>query len=159
MGVQFGSCSEPTNKINRAYTLGGANTFAPYGSVDVINPVIIVGESAVSPTNNVMYISDYGRYYNITGIQFDGKRAIVSGAVDVARTYAGNIYSTQYVSRSSTGYHLDIPDNLLPIAVGEIPKVVQFGDPVSTSTTGYVIGLTKCKNINRKAIQQMQIVE
>lgn len=140
MGVQFGTCNDPTNKINRTYSLGGANTFAPYGSVDVINPVIIVSSGAVSSTDSVMYISDYARYYNITGIQYDGKRAIVTGAVDVAKTYADAFYTSQFVTRSQSGYNKNLPDtNLSECKPRTIVNAISNG-----STFGNVTGSSRC---------------
>ena len=145
MSVYFGTCSEPVKKVGRACSLGSAVSFAPYGTVDILNPTIIVNSGAVSPSSSVMYISDYGRYYNITATQYDGKKAIVTGLVDVYATYPEVFYTTQFVTRSASPSHYD---KNIPIDISLPAKpcltITPIGNGIGNVTEGsdcYMIGV------------------
>ena len=143
MSVYFGTCSEPVKKVGRAYSLGSAVSFAPYGTVDILNPTIIVNSGAVSPSSSVMYISDYGRYYNITATQYDGKKAIVTGLIDVYATYPEAFYTTQFVTRSASGYDKKIPVDI-STPIKPIVEIYPFGNGLGNVTEGtdcYMIGV------------------
>lgn len=65
---------------------------------------------------NYAYISTFGRYYWVTGIEYMDGRWLISLSVDVLATYKTQIgSSSQYVVRSASARDGDITDNAYPL--------------------------------------------
>lgn len=107
------------NVINKAL---GASMFTAAGAfrddIDVLNPSFSLSDISGADIEiikdcNYMYISEFGRYYYITGktISYNDE-IILSGKVDVLRTYAADILSlSAIVERNSTNYNNYLVDH------------------------------------------------
>lgn len=102
-------------------TLGNAITSAtcsPYGTVDIVAPVLELDYNANVLECNYCYISDFNRYYFINDISVSpANKMIVSCSVDVLKTYSGSIGNLKAcITRSeSIGGPTYIIDDRLPI--------------------------------------------
>ena len=82
----------------------------------IINPVLIFERANVGHTYNYVYISDFGRYYFVDDIVYDGARIYYHCSVDVLATYKSTIgNSTQYVLRAAHTYNEYVIDNYYPV--------------------------------------------
>lgn len=80
--------------------------------MDILNPVLELAFDASILSKNYMYIQDLGRYYFITNIQIDGPRIIITGHVDVLKTYSTAIKSGNCTATRSNYKNKNIPETL-----------------------------------------------
>ena len=75
-----------------------------------------IGQAGNPSAYNYAKIDDFNRYYFITDWTWSGRLWVATLDVDVMGTYRTNILnSTQYVTRSATGYNLKAPENRYPV--------------------------------------------
>ena len=112
VSVQFGTCSDASNVINKTATLGTAKSCELKQPCSVEGPIFIVQSSSVSETDNYAYCSDFGRYYFITDItELTGNRKAVSCQVDALKSFATDILALEVnVNRSESASFSDIAD-------------------------------------------------
>lgn len=89
-----------------------------YGTCDLLYPTLIMGYSAELAGKNYFYVSDWSRYYGIRSMTLDSAgRCIVSGAVDVLKTYDADIRSC--IGRATRCRDASfVPDPSAPIIPG-----------------------------------------
>lgn len=92
MTVKFGTTSSPTNKINKAVSLGSDVSCTVKQPVSVTTPYFIVNSSNVNLTDNYARCETYGRYYYITNIEeLPGGRRGVQCATDALMSFKSAI--------------------------------------------------------------------
>ena len=108
----------------------------------ILDPVIeIEGLDQYLDTINYAHISDFGRYYFITGIE-----SIVTGLwrvsfhVDVLYTYRAAIkQNSAIIERNEREYDLKLNDGLFKTT--QNPRIAQFTFPAGFSTWDYVLAI------------------
>lgn len=93
----------------------------PTEGCTILNPRLILGYTSDISMSNYMYISEWGRFYFIENVTVQpGNMCIITGSVDVLKTYAAAIRRcTATVVRSeSVGAPTMYPDDKLPIIPG-----------------------------------------
>lgn len=105
--------------VNKTLTaVGNAISATAKGSFSIISPTLILDYTGTMTGVNYFYISDFGRYYYITDISLDiGGRIVLSGAIDVLKTYSNSILNTTatVIRSESVGKPTMVPDSKLPI--------------------------------------------
>lgn len=81
-------------------------------NLDVLNPVIELDFDSSILSKNYMYISDLGRYYFITDIQIINHTIVITGHVDVLKTYSAQIRAGQCTAIRSNFKNKNIPESL-----------------------------------------------
>lgn len=109
----------------------------------VINPVLIFERANVGHTYNYIYIPDFGRYYFVRDIVYDGARIFYYCNVDVLASYKTAIgTSSHYVTRSASQYNGLIVDNLYPITQEvEMERVALWNVEFPDTIKMYVLGI------------------
>lgn len=137
--------TDDTRTINKTTTTIKNIQALPTEPTNVLTPSLIVERDNIIMAANYMYIPDFMRYYYITGVTIiKGNRLIISGKVDVLKTYAAQLQNCDcIVTRSeSIGTPSQIPDNNLPIDPNreEIKSIIFDRDPFNIDT----INTAKC---------------
>lgn len=96
MQIKLYKCMDDNDHIYKNLSNELVLTGSLRSSCDVLNPVIEVEHNASIFSNhiNYAYIPDFGRYYYIIGIRVDGKVDALQMHVDVLKTYAHDILSS-----------------------------------------------------------------
>lgn len=82
----------------------------------IINPTLIFERANIGHTYNYVYIADFGRYYFVNDIVYDGARIFYYCSVDVLATYKSTIgNATAYVLRAAHTYNEYVIDNYYPV--------------------------------------------
>ena len=119
MTVTLYKTSDDPRVVNKTLTaVGNTISATAKGNFSIISPTLILDYTGSMTGVNYFYITDFGRYYYITDISLDiGGRIVISGAIDVLKTYATGIgNATATVIRSeSVGKPTMIPDSKLPV--------------------------------------------
>jgi hypothetical protein len=121
-------------------TVAAALPCSPYEGCTVLNPRIILSYTSDISLANYMYILQLGRFYYIENVTLQpGGMCIVSGSVDVLRTYAQGIRNcTATVVRSeSIGAPTMYPDDKLPIIPGK-KSIISSVMPNSLHGSGWL---------------------
>lgn len=88
----------------------------------IINPVLIFERANVSHTYNYVYISDFGRYYFVRDVVYNGAQIYYYCNVDVLASYKSTIgASSQYVLRSAAVNNEYVIDNYYPVTTHTMP--------------------------------------
>lgn len=143
MGVTatFCTCSDPRNVVDKTFATVVSKSCTIVYPCDVLRPTLKV-LGGVIDANAVTGI--FGRNYWITGQTLDNGINYVSLVVDALSSWKSSILNTnQYVARSETDYNLMIPDNLLPVAVDNIPQVKQSTNKIGGKTEMFIVGISK----------------
>lgn len=81
----------------------------------IINPVLIFERANVGHSYNYVYIADFGRYYFVDDIVYDGARIFYYCSVDVLASYKSTIGgASAYVLRSAYTYNEYVIDQFYP---------------------------------------------
>lgn len=110
----------------------------PTSTIDVLNPVIIIGYNESYLNANYCYLTLLNRYYYITSTALEiGKRIILNCAIDVLHTYSSQIRNciACVVRNEGIGKPTYVPDNQLPIHPSE-QEVTSIRFSESPFTTG-----------------------
>lgn len=113
----------------------------PTEGCTVLNPRIILSYTSNISLANYMYILEFGRFYYIENVSVQpGKIAIISGSVDVLRTYSAAIKRCKgtILRSESVGAPTMYPDDKLPIIPGR--KVITSS---ALPNTLHTVGIMK----------------
>lgn len=140
MIVNLLKTTDDTRKINKTTTPVINIQALPTEPTNILTPALIVERYNSIMTANYMYIPDFARYYYITNFtMITGNRIIISGKVDVLKTYAEQLQNCGcIVTRSeSIGTPSQIPDSNLPIDPNreEIKSIIFDKDPFNIDAT------------------------
>lgn len=102
------------NPIVLNKTLGTATdkTCTIKDNLNVTDPVIELDFDSSILSKNYMYISDLGRYYFIRNIEIINHVIVITGHVDVLKTYGSQIRSGNCTATRSNFYNKNIPESL-----------------------------------------------
>ena len=136
--VTFATANEPKNKVTKNPVIVTSRTVTLVEPCEILNPTIITYGSYI----NANYVTGlFGRNYYIVSQTLSNGRNFLQLKCDVLTSFSGNIYgTTQFVSRSQTGYDNAIPDNIVPIKQETTYTVKPIGEPITT-TENYIIGV------------------
>ena len=112
----------------------------------ILRPVVEFSAPVSNPSGfNYAYIAEFSRYYWITDWTFDRGFWIASMNVDALATYKSEIgSSSQYVTRSSASYNLNISDSKYPTLAYSTVSNEYFSNLHNEFTNGgsFVIAIT-----------------
>ena len=136
--VTFATANEPKNMVTKNPVTVTSRTVTLVEPCEILNPTIITYGSYI----NANYVTGlFGRNYYIVSQTLSNGRNFLQLKCDVLTSFSGNIYgTTQFVSRSQTGYDNAIPDNIVPIKQETTYTVKPIGEPITT-TENYIIGV------------------
>lgn len=141
MTVTLYNCSSGSNVLNKSYSVvQGSITATAKGSINVDNPTLLLNYS--STDFNYFYISEFGRYYNVTSRDLtEGKHILVTGASDPLESFKSMIGSLKVFAVRCEDISVRSPelaDNALPLESDmQLDKVV--GDTVIGSGNGMIV--------------------
>ena len=98
--------------VNKSLGTGTDKSCTIKDSLDVLNPVIELDFDASILSKNYMYIADLGRYYFIQDIKIVNHVIVITGHVDVLKTYGSQITAGQCTATRSNFYNKNIPESL-----------------------------------------------
>lgn len=110
------------------------------GNLDVLNPVFELDFDTSILTKNYMYVADLGRYYFITSIEIVNHIIIISGHVDVLKTYNSEIRSGKCIATRSNQKNNTIPDTMVMTLPTEKISYRKLSTPISGETYVLIIG-------------------
>lgn len=116
VSVQFGTCKDAVNVLNKKTTFRDAVSCTVKAPILMESPYFIVNSSNINASDNFCYCSDYNRFYWITGTEdLPGGRRGVQCAVDVLSTYNAEIKELSlYVSRRANHDFSNLYDTAMP---------------------------------------------
>ena len=138
--VSFGVISKKENSTSNAYSESLSADCLLKDGTDILRPTFSLQLASGFPvTCNYMYVAGFGgRYYWITGINFEKGVWYISGEVDVLGTYKTDIGNTSaYVLRSASDYNEYIPDTLFPFESNV--DVTSMHQSIGLDATGTII--------------------
>lgn len=126
--------------VNKTLNTGTDKSCTIKDNLDVLNPVIELDFDASILSKNYMYIQDLGRYYFIENIDIVNHTIVITGHVDVLKTYATAIKSGSCTATRSNFINKNIPESLaLKIPQNKI-QYRKLSDALSGSTYIAIIG-------------------
>lgn len=125
------------NRVGKSLTTVATYTGSLRGPCDVLSPVITLNLSSVPTNVNYMYISEFGRYYFVTGWNVEITGLItVSLSVDVLETYKELIKATRAViERQENKYNVYLPDGSFRTEQKSQSQIVSFPKGFSKSNS------------------------
>lgn len=141
MTVNLYNCSSASNVLNKTYTLVGSSITATVkGSIDIDAPMLLLDYSTMD--FNYFYISEFGRYYNVTSRSLDpGGRIRVSGESDPLESFTAGIGNLAVLITRAEDPALRSPelaDNAIPLQSDmQLDKII--GDSVIGSGSGMIV--------------------
>lgn len=141
MTVTLYNCSSGSNVLNKSYSVVQTSiTATAKGSINVDNPTLLLNYSSMD--FNYFYISEFGRYYNVTSRDLtEGKHILVTGASDPLESFKSQIGSLEVFAVRCEDISVRSPelaDNALPLESDmQLDKVV--GDSVIGSGNGMIV--------------------
>lgn len=136
--VTFATANEPKNAVTKNPITVTSRTVTLVEPCEILNPTITTYGSYIN-ANYIMGL--FGRNYYIVSQTLSNGRNFLQLKCDVLTSFSSNIYgTTQFVSRSQTGYDNSIPDNIVPIKQDTTYTVKSIGEPITT-TENYIIGV------------------
>ena len=147
MIVQLGSTTKKRNSTLIPTLSRSVNCVLKDGC-SIINPVLIFERRNVGKSYNYVYISDFGRYYFVDDIVYDGAQIIYSCSCDVLASFKEEIGIHQhYVTRSASKKNEYVIDNYYPVTTEVVTEYEQLSKPwlhYSGSNGIYVLGILGC---------------
>lgn len=141
MTVTLYNLSSGSNVINKSYTVVQENITATVkGRIDVDNPELLLDYSSMD--FNYFYVSDFGRYYNVTSRSLEsGQHIRLSGQSDPLESFASQIEGLDVLVTRAEDPALRSPelaDNSIPLESDmQLDKII--GDSVIGSGNGMVV--------------------
>lgn len=116
MTIQTYFNNSPTNKIGKTLTTGPAYTGEPRENTNIIHPEIRI-DGIVDPKINYAYIAEFGRYYFIDEITWEGQNVYtLHMSTDPLETYKTEILAnTCLVGRTDGDPNNYLTDDLRPV--------------------------------------------
>lgn len=116
MTIQTYFNGSPNNKIGKTLTAGPTYTGQPRENTNIVHPDIRI-DGVVDPKINYAYISDFGRYYFIRDIEWEGQNVYTLHMdSDPLETFKNEILGTSALIARTSGDPNDyLVDNIRPI--------------------------------------------
>lgn len=141
MTVTLYNCSSGSNVLNKSYSVVQSSiTATAKGSINVDNPTLLLNYSSMD--FNYFYISEFGRYYNVTSRDLtEGMHILVTGASDPLESFKSAIGGLEVLAVRTGDESFrngELADNSLPLESDmQLDKVT--GDKVIGSGSGYIV--------------------
>lgn len=141
MTVTLYNCTSAANVLNKTYTVVQNNiTATAKGAIDVDRPALLLDYNSLN--FNYFYISEFGRYYNVTSRSLvPGKHILLIGESDPLESFASAISNLDVLAVRAEDLSLrtaDYADGMIPLESDmQIDKVT--GDTVIGSGSGYIV--------------------
>lgn len=141
MTVTLYNVSSGSNVLNKSYTIVQENITATVkGRIDVDNPELLLDYSSMD--FNYFYVSDFGRYYNVTSRSLEsGQHIRLIGQSDPLESFASQIEGLDVLVTRAEDPALRSPelsDNSIPLESDmQLDKII--GDSVIGSGNGMVV--------------------
>lgn len=141
MTVNLLNVSSASNVLNKSYTIVQENITATVkGRIDVDNPELLLDYSSMD--FNYFYVSDFGRYYNVTSRSLEsGLHIRVTGQSDPLESFASAIEGLEVMVTRAEDPALRSPelaDNSIPLESDmQLDKII--GDSVIGAGNGMVV--------------------
>lgn len=133
--------------INKQLTVISAFNAKHTRPVDILHPTLILsGDVNINAINaNYFYVDLFARYYYIDGYTIDrANRIVITGTVDVLKTYAQQILaSTQHIVRQQEIGVNFVEDTALPLESERDVKVFKFPQNRAIENSSFTVD-TKC---------------
>lgn len=140
MNILIYSNSSDRKVVNKSITLITTLTGTLRDKCSIIDPVITVEglTAAQAASANYIYIADFGRYYYINDITFNGNLFILSCHVDVLMSFKSQFTELEgVISRQENSYNLYLQDGLFKTYQKPHISVKQF--PSGFNTYQYIL--------------------
>lgn len=140
MTIEIYTNTSDSKVVTKSITLVATLTGTLRDDCSIIDPVIkIEGLTATQvKTANYLYIADFGRYYYINDITFNGNLFILSCHVDVLMSFKGQFKELEgVISRQENSYNLYLQDGLFKTYQKPHISVKQF--PSGFNTYQYIL--------------------
>lgn len=141
MTVTLYNCSSGSNVLNKSYSVVQTSiTATAKGSINVDNPTLLLNYSSMD--FNYFYISEFGRYYNVTSRELaEGKHILVTGASDPLESFKSQVGGLEVLAVRTGDESFrngELADNSLPLESDmQLDKVT--GDTVIGSGRGMIV--------------------
>lgn len=141
MTVTLYNVSSGSNVLNKSYTIVQENITATVkGRIDVDNPELLLDYTSMD--FNYFYVSDFGRYYNVTSRSLEsGQHIRVTGQSDPLESFASAIEGLEVLITRAEDPSLRSPelaDNSIPLESDmQLDKII--GDSVIGAGNGMVV--------------------
>lgn len=141
MTVTLYNVSSGSNVLNKSYTIVQENITATVkGRIDVDNPELLLDYSSMD--FNYFYVSDFGRYYNVTSRSLEsGQHIRVTGQSDPLESFASGIEGLEVLVTRAEDPALRSPelaDNSIPLESDmQLDKII--GDSVIGAGNGMAV--------------------
>ena len=141
MTVTLYNVTSGSNVLNKSYTIVQENITATVkGRIDVDNPELLLDYSSMD--FNYFYVSDFGRYYNVTSRSLEsGQHIRLTGQSDPLESFASQIEGLDVLVTRAEDPALRSPelaDNSIPLESDmQLDKII--GDSVIGSGNGMVV--------------------
>lgn len=141
MTVTLYNCSSGSNVLNKSYSVVQSSiTATAKGSINVDNPTLLLNYSSMD--FNYFYISEFGRYYNVTSRDLtEGMHILVTGASDPLESFKSAIGGLEVLAVRTGDESFrngELADNSLPLESDmQLDKVT--GGKVIGSGSGYIV--------------------
>lgn len=137
MEIQFLSSISDSRTVTKNFTPIAITQAEPFGTFDIVNPVLRVKPFTNFANANYFYIPEYYRYYAVQkAVRISGNIIEIYGAIDVLSTYDNVIRQCRGVCIANqnigSGY---IVDKNYPLEIRKKTEVYELeGDPFNTET-------------------------
>lgn len=140
MTVYFYSMNLQINKVDKTLGTPTTKTCTIKDNLDVLNPVIELDFDSNILTKNYMYIADLGRYYFINSIDIINHTIVVTGHVDVLKTYSSDIKNSNGIATRSQYYNKNLADKLIVPLENEKIRYRVLSSEITGGTYVAIIG-------------------
>lgn len=137
MEIQFLSSISDSRTVTKNFTPIAITQAEPFGTFDIVNPVLRVKPFTNFANANYFYIPEYFRYYAVQkAVRISGNIIEIYGVIDVLSTYDNVIRQCRGVCIANqnvgSGY---IVDKNYPLEIRKKTEVYELeGDPFNTET-------------------------
>lgn len=142
MNVTLYYNSSDVNRLNKNLNRAATYSGTLRNSCSILDPTIVIEAVDLSDVN-YMYISDFNRYYFITGISVvQNNLWAITGHVDVLMTYNNNIRSCYAVlarAESKDFSNLYIDDDRFTITSRRDFQLIEFPNRVTTGGDSFIL--------------------
>ena len=141
MTVTLYNCTSAANVLHKSYSVVQNNiTATAKGAIDVDRPALLLDYNSLN--FNYFYISEFGRYYNVTSRSLvPGKHIFVTGESDPLESFAAAIADLDVLAVRAEDLSLrtaDYADSMIPLESDmQIDKIT--GDRVIGTGSGYIV--------------------
>lgn len=141
MTVTLYNCSSASNVLNKNYSVvQNGITATAKGAVDVDRPALLLDYNSLD--FNYFYISEFGRYYNVTSRSLiPGKHILLTGESDPLESFAASISNLDVLvvrAENESLRNSEYADSMIPLESDmQLDKIVC--DTVIGSGSGMIV--------------------